>query len=283
MTNFEITSGTIAGTEHTRGGKNNQDAFCVRRDDKRIVVVVCDGCSSSTKGGSHNELGARLGAHLVATEIWHGIDDYTGEPDWTLIRHRVVDKLRTVVSCVGGLHSVVNDADRRHGCSRESLVGDMFLFTVLAACVTPNRASFAAIGDGTPIINGERIKLGPFPGNAPPYIGYALVDSAIPRDLLHFNVFTSMPTAHLQSFLLGTDGTDDLIRAWDKVLPNGQHVGVIDRLWTDDRFFQNHDMLRRHLTLANGGIDRRHPGLLPDDTTLVVGRRVPSMNVETKR
>ena len=269
LSDFEIATGTVAGTEHTRVGKHNQDALCVRRDEKRIVAVVCDGCSSGATGSSHNELGARFGANLVATEVWHDIANGVDEPSWPLVRYRAVDKLRTMVSYMGGLPG--GNADL--GLSRSELVGDMFLFTILVACITPTRATFAAIGDGTPIVNGERIKLGPFPNNAPPYIGYALVESAIPRELLNFNVFTSMPTEDLQSFLLGTDGVDDLIRSWDRVLPNGQHVGVVDRLWTDDRIFRNTDVLRRHLTLANGGIDHRHPGLLPDDTTLVTGRR----------
>lgn len=266
---FEIAMGTVAGTEHTRIGKNNQDSLCVRFDGKRLVVVVTDGCSSSTKSGSHNEIGARFGAHLVATELWHNIDNNTGEPNWPVVRHHVVSNLGSVVSMAGGLPG----GDAGLGLSRTELVSDMFLFTILAACITPTRATFAAIGDGVPIINGERIKLGPFPNNAPPYIGYALVDSSIPKELLEFNVFASMPTEMLQSFLLGTDGTDDLIRAWDRVLPSGQHVGVIDRLWTDDRFFRNPDVLRRHLMLANGGINHSQPGYLPDDTTLVAGRR----------
>lgn len=269
--NFEIAMGTVAGTEHTRIGKNDQDSYCVRFDGKRLVVVVTDGCSSSTKGSSHNELGARLGAHVVATEIWHHIDNDTGEPNWPVVRYHVVQSLENTVRVMGALPG----GDKDLGLSRSELVSDMFLFTILAACITPTRATFAAIGDGVPIINGERTKLGPFPNNAPPYIGYALVDSSIPKELLDFNVFASMPTEMLETFLLGTDGTDDLIRAWDKVLPNGQHVGVVDRLWTDDRFFRNPDVLRRHLTLVNGGIDHRQPGLLPDDTTLVAGRRKP--------
>ncbi len=121
--------------------------------------------------------------------------------------------------------------------------------------------------------NGERIKLGPFPGNAPPYLGYALIDSAIDPMLLRFNVFATMPTEQLQSFLLGTDGVEDLVQLWDTILPNGKPIGVIDRLWEEDRFFTNPDMLRRHLALVNGGIDHRHPGGLTDDTTAVVGRR----------
>ncbi|MDO8622315.1 MAG: protein phosphatase 2C domain-containing protein, partial [bacterium] len=57
----------------------------------------------------------------------------------------------------------------------------------------------------------------------------------------------------------------------------------IDQFWTDDRYFRNPDMVRRRLTLVNreavraeNGMLARTPGLLPDDTTLVVIRRTSS-------
>lgn len=267
-TTFQIAQGTVAGTEHTRVGKNNQDALCVRADDERLVVVVCDGCSSGTTGSSHNEIGAQIGAQIVATELWYAVSEEP-ELNWRLVRRNTVEALRKIVSSAGGLPG----GDAGTGLSRSALVSDMFLFTIVAACITPRYATFAAIGDGTLYVNGERIKLGPFPNNAPPYIGYALVESAIDPKLLEFDELMSMSTERLQSFLIGTDGAADLAAAWERVLPTGRPVGVIERLWEEDRFFNNPDMLRRHLTLVNGGVDRRHPGHLKDDTTIVVGRR----------
>jgi hypothetical protein len=59
-------------------------------------------------------------------------------------------------------------------------------------------------------------------------------------------------------------------------------VGPLSQFWTDDRYFANPDALRRRLTLINRESVRadfesrrlvRTPGLLPDDTTVVVLRR----------
>ena len=62
-------------------------------------------------------------------------------------------------------------------------------------------------------------------------------------------------------------------------------VGPLSQFWSEDRYFKNRDMLRRRLTIANRDVTRAdwderaliiEHGLLPDDTTIITGRRVSS-------
>ena len=138
-------------------------------------------------------------------------------------------------------------------------VADHFLFTVVGVVITAREATTFSLGDGLVVINGERSQLGPFPNNAPPYLGYALLPCAPARGMsegLSFNVHRSMAASEVQSLVLATDGAVDL--------------GALSQFWSDDRVFKNADMVRRRLAVLNRGPRRRS---LSDDTTLVVVRR----------
>ncbi len=83
--------------------------------------------------------------------------------------------------------------------------------------------------------------------------------------------------------MVGTDGVTDLIDHSDKCLPGKPvKLGDISQFWTDDRYYSNPEITNRLLRLANTSKvrfdpvtgDRTNiPGILPDDTTLIVGRR----------
>ena len=69
MRGFQVAGGSVTGRAHAVLGRGNQDAFAWVDDDGVLVAVVCDGCSS----GRHSEVGAHLGARLVATAVGRGV------------------------------------------------------------------------------------------------------------------------------------------------------------------------------------------------------------------
>jgi hypothetical protein len=162
------------------------------------------------------------------------------------------------------------------------IISHYFLFTIVGALLTPTRAVFFSLGDGLLAVNEEVTVLGPFPGNAPPYLGYGLVNSALPPEMLRFHIHRVLPLEELRTFLLGTDGVQELMQAAKSHMPGKtESVGPLSQFWQEERFFRNPDMARRRLagiardatTRTDGGI-RKEAGLLPDDTTLIVGRRI---------
>ncbi len=283
---FELASATVAGRDHRTIGKNNQDSHQTHLGERCLVAVVTDGCGSGVK----SEVGAILGARLAMEELRlfapsgadndadaplpplgpnHAADPPLplGEEDLEDARRAILEKLDEIVYMFDG--------------SRSQFVNDHLLFTLVGALVLPDVSLFFSIGDGYLNVNGETIPIGPFPDNMPPYIGYGLVKSEIDPALVRFKIHRVMPTAELNSFVVGTDGVMDLAAAEAKPFPGRSNlIGPLDRLWQEDKFFRNPDMLRRHLTLANGGVaDLNMPGYLKDDTTLVVGRRRKVANV----
>lgn len=110
--------------------------------------------------------------------------------------------------------------------------------------------------------------------------------------MLQFQINRIVPTDELQSFLIGTDGVQDLVEAANKTLPGKEQlIGNIDALWKQDRFFSNPDAVRRHLAGINRDFvardsvrstRRSEVGRLPDDTTLIVGRREIEYSNEQK-
>lgn len=267
---FEVASGSVIGLEHLRTGKNNQDACAHAWSPQGMVAVVCDGCGSS----AHSEVGAHLGTQLVIATLERSLSQTHPDqnPEFWLQLHQ--DLLHGLRLCISPLQNLQTD-----------LIWHYFLFTVVAALITPESTWLFSLGDGTLVVNGEVLSLGPFPRNAPPYLAYGLVPEAVDLDQnqLRLQVHRHLPTAELQSLLIGSDGVQDLITAADKPLPGKtEPVGALAQFWQSDRYFQNPDAIRRRLSLINRTTTHadwdsrqlhRHSGLLPDDTTLLTIRR----------
>jgi hypothetical protein len=189
---FAVAVGSVAGREHLRLGRNNQDGAAVRLEPARIVAAVCDGCSA----GRASEVGARMAAGFAVGALARLLDE--GGDEAALPERLAADLcawLRPIADGLGGDPAAVRDH---------------LLFTVLVAAVEPERALVIGIGDGLYAIDGARTVLDAGPDNAPAYLGYRLVDPACldrapaepPRLLARAGAIGSL--------ILGTDGTAPL-------------------------------------------------------------------------
>jgi hypothetical protein len=231
---FDVAAGSVVGTDHLRAGKNGHDGLCVVAEEDCIVAVVTDGCGS----GAHSEVGAKLGAAIAARALREMVrttsDVSAGSTLWPGAASRTLAALSEVAAMLA--------------TPLERAVYDYLLFTVVGVVVTPGRTAFFSCGDGVYAANGTTRVLGPWPGNAPPYLGYALVDESAPT----FTVERVIPTADVDNLAIATDG-----------------AAAIDLgpFWNDPRSFRNPDAVRRRLYLLSKS------RLLPDDTTVVTLRR----------
>lgn len=276
---FELAGGSVIGREHLRVGKNNQDAYFWQVVEEGIIAVVCDGCGS----GTHSEVGAKLGARMIVETLRCFLkDDFCLESEtvWQTLQKLLLSHLQQIAEQLGG--------------DRIQTVRDYLLFTIAGVVVTPATTAVFALGDGVVIVNNQVMRLGPFANNAPPYLGYGLLDRQ--SKALQLKALQVLPTEQLQSLLLGTDGVDDLMQVAKQSLPGkSEPVGDIAQFWQDDRCFRNPDQVRRRLALINRDVTTvipqsqdqssqsssqpylRQSGLLPDDTTLIVIRRKESL------
>jgi hypothetical protein len=259
---FELAAGSVPGSTHVRAGRKNQDAFCWARVGPDLVAVVCDGCS----GAPHSDVGASVAARLIVrcAAALLGTDLSPGAL-LARVREDVVGRLRSIAEAM-------STEGRGNGAPGEATryrrtIGEHFLFTTVGVIVNASAATTFSLGDGLVVENGERRQLGPFAGNEPPYLGYALLDD---RQAQGFELGRTLHAHELDSLLVGTDGLLDLEALADRpAAPGADPVGPLRQFWEDDRFFRNQDMVRRRLTV----IARGPSSPLPDDTTLVVLRR----------
>lgn len=269
---IELAGGSVRGYDHAHSGKNNQDSYCWLTHSGVTVAVVTDGCGSSKSRAS--EAGAIIGARIIAARLLeqavrypHG--DISDPYFWERNRQDVLAILRTLALAMGGSYT--------------ETVKDHFLFSVIGTLITPLYAVFFSIGDGVIVINDETLLIGPFPDNQPPYLGYDLLDpSQVPEQDFRFQLQRVMPAESLRSFLIGVDGAATLITAEGKMMPGqSQVVGSISQFWLEDRVFTNPTFISRRLAQINRSVRlidwqqqklRDEVGLLPDDTTVIVGR-----------
>lgn len=229
---FAFAAATLTGGAHLRAGRNNQDAFALRRTGAGFAVVVCDGCSA----GERSEVGAQLGADLLCAALSERLEAADLE---AAAQEAVEDVLRQL----GGLATAM-------GAGREHFVEQRLLFTVVAAVANAVDTVVLAFGDGLVSLNGRTERLGPFPDNAPPYVCYRLLGAQVEPTLLW-----RLPTAELRSLVLATDGVADL--------PGEEPAALL----SDHDLFLNRDALRRRLFRA-----RRAGLLRDDAAAAVVRR-----------
>lgn len=261
---LEFAGGSTIGRDHRLVGRNNQDAWTILQDDELTIGVVADGCGS----GAFSEVGSRLGIRIFAETIRDSyFDGSTREVNWPRVQQHTLSQFDMLA--------------RSMGDSYRKVIEEHFLFTLIGFVIDARQAIFFALGDGTIIINDEVIELGPFPGNAPPYLGYGLIKELVTVDpaLLNVAVVATLPIDALESFLLATDGVDDFVAREEMMVPgHNEQVGPLSQFYRQDRFFVNSELVSRRLKLVSRDwpVHQPQPGLLHDDTTLIVGRRISS-------
>lgn len=274
---FQFAAGSIIGKDHVLIGKNNQDGFYALSDQKDITVaVVCDGCSS----GQHSEVGAKIGASLTAFAVRRearralsraspkGENPFITEQFWKKVQQDVLSHILLLAQAMGD--------------SLSDTIWDYFLFTTVGVLITKEWSTFFHLGDGVIIVNGYEYIIPQYPDNEPPYIGYGLVESSINPELIRY-VSHGLPTPDVTSFLIGTDGVEELIRSAEKTVPGRTEiVGPISQFWENPSYFASKDAVRRRLAILNregrrinyqAGTTTSYHGLLSDDTTIIIGRR----------
>jgi len=238
----DVAAASVIGREHRRTDRPCQDAFTIRRTSAATVVVLADGCGSAP----HSELGARLGANLLATALAARLDagaSVHARATWRAACDEVLEHLAGLAAQLG------DDAIARH-----------LLFTLLAAAVTADGAAVFAIGDGLLAIDGD-LRVLTSDGDAPAYLGYELLGRTVPVELI--------ATPDARTLALATDGAAPL-------------AGDLATMAAEDRLYAHPDALRRRLARASREeleIDWeraevvRRGGLLADDTTVALLRR----------
>lgn len=264
---IQIAGGTVAGRRHNIAGDNNQDAFCWGQAQAGLVGVVCDGCGS----GKHSEVGAKLAARWTVRAIGARLGRGQPIPDLLEeVRQELLSRMYQTAVDLG--------ADPGPGWSEETraefgqTVKDYLLFTIVGIIVEGARVTTFALGDGLVVVNRQRHRLGPFPRNEPPFLGYALMPSRAGAADDRFVILDSLPIQALRSILIGTDGAAQIDERADDLLPSGQErVGSLDQFWTDDHIFGKREALSRRLAMIQRGPSG---GILGDDVAIVVVRKV---------
>lgn len=235
MNTLKTAAAAVTGARHLRMARNGQDAVATWQHGDVAVVAVADGCGS----GASSEVGARLGVELFVRGLAARI---TEREPWDAAR------------------AEVRDAIARLCGDDERLLREAFMFTLVAAVVTPEATTVWALGDGAYSFGDYTRALGPFADNQPPYLAYDVVGE--PREAVIERVCAC------DAVIIATDGADDL------------QAGI--ERFAAPRFVEHPDVLRRELALlarANERIDWtagrvvRTAAVLQDDCAVAVVRR----------
>ena len=248
---IEIAAGSVAGRVHRKLCRPNQDAVAWRRlAGGGAVLVVCDGCG----GAARSEVGAALGARLWTEALGRRLDGGAAV-DEALFDGAGGDVLARLGALAEGM-----------GAPATAVV-EHFMFTTIAAVVSPARVAIYAVGDGVFSLGEAVHVIGPFADNQPPYLAQALLGAPAPG-----SIWFADPR-EIDRVVIATDGAGALVGGiWASAGLTGLASDVI---------FRNPAALTRKLALLAEDrveidwdarrVDRR-AALLDDDTTIAVAR-----------
>ncbi len=269
---FEVCSGSIIGRDHRSRSINNQDSFEHLLDNEKLLAVICDGCTDAKM----SEVGSRLASKLIIRSLQKNFKYF--ENDSRKMLERVKDD---VLSQIRLLSYALGD-------SLSAVINTYFLFTIVGLVASKEKTLLFAFGDGAVMLNDQKIRIGPFPRNEPPYLAYLITGSRVIEENPEFNNFqiiSEIKTRDLQKVIIGSDGLIDLDNRSKDLIPGRDKQVFGMEQFFEDKYFQNSDMLRRRLFLLNKEFIRlrgvnveKYPGLLPDDTTVIAIRRKENNN-----
>jgi len=280
---IQIAGGSIIGTDHAKAGQpgytNNHDSFSWRKNDEILVAAVLDGCGS----GKHSEVGSNIASQMLTQILFDEVKRITQYSSCVTLEKSFWNRIQTV------LLSNLTVTAKSMGESISEIVNNYFLFTFVGVVVIHGTAYIFSFGDGVYIIDGEITELRPFPNDAPPYLMYNLTGSSLfesnPK-MLDIQVNEILSPKSYSNILLGTDGVIDFISLEETYIPNQNNVvGPISQFWEEDKYTSNPDIIRRRLAIINReniSEGKIVGGLLHDDTTLIVIRKIDDVQQENK-
>lgn len=254
---FKVNSGSAPGYLHWRAYRNNQDALALQSNEQSIVAVICDGCSQ----GEYSEVGAQLMSRFIAKKLLDLVQSKT----WNFHQARERQQLLRLLhaECEFFLDKVLVNL----GDDRTNMVHTMFLFTVLAAVITPELTFVFGQGDGVFQLNQHYYCIDE--NNCPNYLGYALISELDGQE--KFSEFTeraSIPTDQLELLILASDGADVLQKRSSEALKGGGEVGALQQFAENERYLLQHTAISRRLNVINVLNKKGY-----DDTSLILIKR----------
>ncbi|MBT5502640.1 hypothetical protein HN858_04850 [Candidatus Falkowbacteria bacterium] len=255
---FAIQGGSVIGSYHHKGFKNNQDALTIATTERVVIGLVSDGCGS----GRHSEVGAKLGVRFMANHLRQMIEICPDElpNDWEYFLNDAARQfllsLRRFNQCLG----IVEAPDTY----------SYWLFTLVGFILTEERTIIFSFGDGVISLNGEVTEIDQ--NNEPEYLTYGSAKVKIQHDL---------PTSEVDSLLIATDGFSELFeRSEEDISLLGKEMKVGDLLdfETGSKYLKNKALVQKRLNV----LGNNHK-LLHDDTTVILVRKqelqIPITNI----
>ena len=131
--NWRVTSASVCGVGHVRGGKPNQDShgWAIADDGSVLAIVVADGAGSASLA----EVGAQVAAHAALVSLASGA---SADPEgWT--------------QCLQSALQAALNAVEAESASREVQSRDLAT-TLILALAGPSGVAAAQIGDGAVVV-----------------------------------------------------------------------------------------------------------------------------------
>ena len=199
---FTVGGATQHGT-HSGEEQNNQDAVSLHAGKDSIVGILCDGCSSASDLG-HNQVSyCESGAQILSV---------------VMLRH-ILERLRAKAVPNAELAKTASELCRRSindmlyifspdAEVQEHLLREMFMATILAFVVTPERWCVMHCGDGLFAVNGQFTDLNKTSSGE--YLANGL-SWTCQGDYPLLQICAEGDTSGLDSILLASDGVLDIV------------------------------------------------------------------------
>lgn len=190
---------------------NNQDSLALWSRDNCVVGVVCDGCSSSARGTSNNEVGARLLSMAFASIVGEACaqSGVAGlQASLATLERQLCEKILQITSTL---------LPERY---RDDLLHGLFMTTIQGFVVDASNYALFGCGDGFYAVNGKPSSLEELSGR---YLAGRLLvrdewSERLDKDDGALRLYEVGETAKLENIMVATDGFEELLRRFPPLI-----------------------------------------------------------------
>jgi hypothetical protein len=244
------------GESHINFPIGYQDAYFCMHEEGLFVGIICDGCSLSTNGYTQNQLGAILGAEIIARNLFKSAKIRRNpNPSFKSIVRRTN---RDTEAFFKRMLRILRSSRIR--IDRKKYIEEKLLFTVLGLFIMENWYCFFGCGDGLFAINGLVTDIEKeSPGQK--YLQPLLNDS---KNAERFTIYKTGAVQPDDTLWIASDGLVELLRtkhgheSFDHFLRDERVCRIID---DSDQTIQPFRQLAQ-----------KHRNHFNDDVTLIIAK-----------
>lgn len=241
------------GNKHVTFSLGYQDSSFITGNNSISVGIICDGCSSSLSGYSKNQVGAILGAEIIAQLLFKKIkkQDSINNVFHILLNESIFECRAIFKNLIRRIKKISSQFDR------QKFIADKLTFSFLGVVTWNNNYWIFGLGNGCYGIDNEHFIL---PDEQLYFSNYLFY----PEPTTHSTIYAAGLLESVKNIWIASDG-------FEKYVDQGTFTPNLENFFNDERTCNiNAEGDDETVKSFRSNILNKNRNLFSDDTTIII-------------